>query len=69
VALRTAIAEVRWPMLDDQNREICDERSTYTLRTNDDGELEIRVTPQSGTAREKVSSRVRSAGAPAGLLG
>jgi hypothetical protein len=44
VGLRTAIAEVRWPMLDEHNRELGDERSTYTLRTNDDGELKIRVT-------------------------
>lgn len=44
VGLRTAIAEVRWPMLDEQNREVGDERSTYTLRANDDGELKIRVT-------------------------
>lgn len=40
---RTAIAEVRWPMLDEKNRELGEERTTYTLRTSDDGELKIRV--------------------------
>jgi hypothetical protein len=43
VGERTALAQVRWPMLDQRNREVGEERSTYTLRVNDAGELEIRV--------------------------
>jgi hypothetical protein len=43
VGARTAIAEVRWPLLDEKNRELGEERTTYTLRTGDDGELKIRV--------------------------
>jgi uncharacterized protein YfiM (DUF2279 family) len=43
VGQRTALAEVRWPMLDRENREVGEERSTYTLRANDAGELQIRV--------------------------
>jgi limonene-1,2-epoxide hydrolase len=43
VGARVALAEVRWPMLDRDNREVGEERSTYTLRSNDEGELEIRV--------------------------
>lgn len=43
VGARTAIAEVRWPLLDEKNRELGEERTTYTLRAGDDGELKIRV--------------------------
>jgi hypothetical protein len=43
VSPRTAFAEVRWPMLDANQRELGEERTTYTLQTNEDGELEIRV--------------------------
>jgi hypothetical protein len=47
---RTALAEVRWPMLDANQRELGEERTTYTLLTNDDGELEIRVAVTHGEA-------------------
>ena len=40
---RTALAEVRWPQLDEKGRELGDERTTYTLRINDAGELQIRA--------------------------
>jgi hypothetical protein len=43
VGTRTALAEVRWPLLDEKNRELGEERTTYTLRTDDSGELKIRV--------------------------
>jgi ketosteroid isomerase-like protein len=43
VGKRTALAEVRWPLLDKKNAEVGEERSTYTLRANDAGELKIRV--------------------------
>ena len=43
VSPRTAFAELRWPMLDAKQREVGEERATYTLQTNDDGELKIRV--------------------------
>jgi hypothetical protein len=43
VGERTALARVRWPMLDERNREVGEERATYTLRVDDAGKLEIRV--------------------------
>ncbi len=41
VGSRTAIAEVRWPLLDERNRELGEERTTYTLRLNESGEPKI----------------------------
>jgi hypothetical protein len=38
---RIAIAEVRWPWLDDSGKEVGEEASTYTLRRDDHGNLRI----------------------------
>ncbi|HEV8691962.1 MAG TPA: hypothetical protein VGQ91_16785 [Ideonella sp.] len=49
---RIAIAEVRWPYLDAQGREVGEENSTYTLRRNDEDELRLCVTLMHGTAEQ-----------------
>lgn len=40
---RTAVAEVRWPLLDEKGRELGEERTTYTLRSGENGALQIHV--------------------------
>jgi hypothetical protein len=40
---RIALVDVRWPYLDAQGEEHGEERSTYTVRRGDDGELRICV--------------------------
>jgi hypothetical protein len=38
---RIALVEVRWPYIDERNREVGEESSTYALRRADDGALMI----------------------------
>lgn len=45
---RIACVRVRWPWLDDQDREVGAETSTYTLRRGDDGEWKLRVAVMHG---------------------
>ena len=45
---RIAIAEVRWPWLDDSGNEVGEEASTYTLRRDDAGNLKICATVMHG---------------------
>jgi hypothetical protein len=45
---RIAIAEVRWPWLDESGNEVGEEASTYTLRRDDDGNLKICATVMHG---------------------
>lgn len=39
---RIVVAKVRWPYLDEAGREVGAERSDYTFRRNDRGELKVR---------------------------
>jgi len=45
---RIAIAEVRWPWLDESGNEVGEEASTYTLRRDDGGNLKICATVMHG---------------------
>jgi ketosteroid isomerase-like protein len=47
---RIAIAEVRWPWLDEEGSERGDEVSTYVLRRNDSGKLKIQAVVMHGTS-------------------
>jgi ketosteroid isomerase-like protein len=38
-----AVAQVRWPYLDERGREIGGERSDYTFKRDDDGTLKVRA--------------------------
>jgi hypothetical protein len=45
---RIVSVRVRWPWLDDNNREVGAETSTYTLRRNDAGDWKLRVAVMHG---------------------
>jgi hypothetical protein len=47
---RIVVVDVRWPYLDAQGREVGAESSTYTLRRDDRGKLELRVALMRGVA-------------------
>jgi ketosteroid isomerase-like protein len=46
---RIVVAQVRWPHLDKDGKEIGEEVSTYTLRRSDSGDLRIRAVVMHGT--------------------
>ena len=48
---RIAVVKVRWPYLDASGRERGEERSTYTLRRDDAGELKVRVVVMHGVTQ------------------
>ena len=61
---RIAIVQVRWPYLDAQGGFHGEERSTYTLRRNDAGDLKLRVAVMHGASEVRAADEPREDRAP-----